>query len=159
MIPQTFIFLGSSGCGKGTQLENVLKYLTLKDSQRKVVTLGMGDSFRTFWNEGGYTQAHSLEILKKGALQPSFIQIYLWTDFFVHNVTKETHLLVDGTPRRIEGSRAFDSALRFYSRVKPVVVYLKVSRQWAKKRLIERASLSDKPEKNNNLRNLEDGDD
>src|SRR5690606_36510231 len=125
----------------------------------EILGLGMGDNFRAFWKEEGHTQELSRKILDVGGLQPSFLQVYLWTQFFIDHLSKETHLLIDGTPRRVEDSIAIDSALSFYSRKKPVIVYLNVSRAWAKERLVERfISSGGHGSATGDLRVLEDSD-
>jgi len=160
MTPKTFIFLGSSGSGKGTQTKNIRNFLESRGETQNIVELGMGDIFRIFWKDSSLTADLSRVILERGGLQPCFLQIYLWTQFFIENLSEDTHLLIDGTPRRIEDARALDSAFRFYSRSKPVVVYLKVSREWAKERLLERAQSSESHELlgADSLRVLEDSD-
>ena len=37
MMPQTFIFIGRSGCGKGTQAERLKKYITEHDSEKREI--------------------------------------------------------------------------------------------------------------------------
>lgn len=153
MTPQTFIFLGSSGSGKGTQVEHIHKYLKEHDPGRRIVRLSMGDLFRSFWASEGYTQKNSRAVMEAGELQPSFLQIWLWGNFFINNLNGDEHLLIDGSPRRIEDARAMDSAFRFYRRENVHLVVLTISRAEAKKRLLDRSD-----NKQNSLRELEDSD-
>lgn len=155
MSPQTFILLGSSGSGKGTQSKKLYTHLREVDSEREILELGMGDLFREFWGKEGYTNARSREILNVGGLQPDFLQIYTWTQFFIDNLRPDEHLLIDGTPRRVEDARAMDSAFSFYGRERPIVIYLRVSREWSRERLIARATSQSS---SSSLRALEDRD-
>jgi adenylate kinase family enzyme len=47
----------------------------------------------------------------------------------------KVHLIIDGTPRKLHEAHILDTALKFYGRPKPYVVYINVSREWAEKRL------------------------
>lgn len=154
MTPQTFIFLGSSGSGKGTQAERMRSYLKDIDPDRPVVNLVMGDLFRAFWRNNDHTHKLSRAIMEKGHLQPSFLQIWLWSGFFMNNLTGTEHIIIDGTPRRIEDAYAMDSAFRFYERDDPHVVFLNLSRSEARDRLIRRS----KTKNDGSLRALEDAD-
>lgn len=146
MEPQTFIFLGRSGCGKGTQADRVEKYLKAKDQDRNIIYLEMGGLFREFWKSDDYTNTLSRKIMERGDLQPAFIQIYLWTKFLLESLSGNEHLIVDGTPRRIEDAQVIDSAFKFYGRAKPHFIFLNVSREWAKQRIIERIKVSGRVE-------------
>lgn len=136
---ETFIILGISGSGKGTQLKMVRDVLESKSNSLPVVELVMGDLFRKLWSASGYTEDLSKQIVDRGELQPSFLQINLWSNFFRDNLKGEEHLLIDGSPRRLTDAEAMDSAFRFYNRKKPNFVFLNVSREEAKKRLLKRA--------------------
>ncbi|MDZ7726668.1 MAG: nucleoside monophosphate kinase [Candidatus Campbellbacteria bacterium] len=150
---QTFIILGSSGSGKGTQTRMLNQYLEEVDKERGVIELVMGDNLRELWRRQGYTEERSKELMELGKLQPSFLQIYTWTQFFIDNLEGNEHLIVDGTPRRIEDAIAMDSAFRFYERPKPKFIFLDISREEAKKRLLERSAQS---KNKTDLRSIED---
>ena len=48
MSPQTFIFIGRSGCGKGTQAELLQKRVKEKDQSSEIFYLETGAYFREF---------------------------------------------------------------------------------------------------------------
>lgn len=146
MNPQTFIFLGRSGCGKGTQARKIEKYLKTEDKNRDVLYLEMGDLFRNFWKKENYTNSISKKLMEKGDLQPAFLQIYLWTNYLLDNLKENEHLIVDGTPRRVTDAEAMDSAFKFYGRTRPNFIFLDVSREWAKKRILERVKAQGREE-------------
>jgi len=139
MRKHTLIFLGPSGCGKGTQVELVKKYLAEKDSATPIAHLVMGDLFRAMWKEEGYSNDLSRDIMKVGDLQPAFIQVKLWSQFFVDNVKGGEHLVIDGSPRRIQDSKLMESAFQFYEREKPTLVFIKTDIEESKKRILARA--------------------
>ncbi len=145
----TWIIMGSSGSGKGTQVELLRDYL---EKSNKTLVLGMGDLFREFWLKDGYTNELSRKIVERGGLQPSFLQIYLWSEFLLKNISPENHLIIDGSPRRIEDAKAMPGAFSFLGRPGVNFVYLNVSEEVARERLLSRVS------KDNPLRELEDAD-
>ena len=52
---QTFIFIGRSGSGKGTQIKLLEEYLS--DKNFKIKSVVMGDIFRSFFKESGMVRA------------------------------------------------------------------------------------------------------
>ena len=53
------------------------------------------------------------------------------------------HLMFDGTPRRILEAHLLDSAFKFFKREKPHLIFLNVSREWARERLLARKRMDD----------------
>lgn len=147
----TWIVMGSSGSGKGTQSTLLRNYLE-KQTGDRVVVLAMGDLFREFWTKVGYSHDLSRQILGRGGLQPSFLQIYLWSEFLLKNISVSDHLIIDGSPRRLEDAKAMPGAFSFLGRSKTRFVYLHISEEAAKERIVARVS------KDNPLRALEDSD-
>jgi adenylate kinase family enzyme len=137
MTPQTFIFIGRSGCGKGTQAELLMQKLKEKDSENEIFYLETGQKFRDFTSGDGYTSSLSKEIQSKGGLQPSFLAVWIWSSIFVEKINKNQHLFIDGTPRKFNEALILTEALKFYNR-KPYVIYIDVSRKWAEERLSSR---------------------
>ncbi len=150
MEPQTFIFFGRSGCGKGTQLKKLKEYVEKQDVEnetpRKSINLEMGELFRAFWKKQSYTAELSRQIMEKGDLQPAFLQISLWSNFFVEKITKDDHLFIDGSPRRILDAEVMDSAFGFYRRNKPYFIVINVSQDESRRRIIKRAEESGREE-------------
>ncbi len=145
MDEQTLIFLGPSGCGKGTQVEKTKEYISGHDSERKIIELVMGDLFRDFWKGEGYVEDLSRDVMLKGDLQPSFLQINLWSNFLLKNIKGNEHLIIDGSPRRITDLRAMESAFGFFKRKRPTLVFLNISREESIARLTKRAELAENP--------------
>ncbi len=144
MKNQTFIFIGRSGCGKDTQINLFEKKLKERDSEEKIQIIKSGDAFRKFWKEDKtYSGDLSRKIMEEGGLQPEFLTVYLWGKELIENITSDEVLILDGTPRRLNEAEVLDSALRFYKREKPTVVYMNVSREWSVTRLTERGRADD----------------
>jgi len=144
MDPQTFIFAGPSGSGKGTQVA-LLKEKLGAISEREQYHFYTGDGVRAFMKNLGETEAadRAQQINHKGGLQPPFIAIWLWADALVRNLTSDQHLIIDGSPRTKTESWALDSALRFYERSAPHIVFIDVRREESKQRLMERGRSDD----------------
>ena len=140
---QTIVFIGRSGCGKGTQVEQFQNFLKNNDN-RGIFHLEAGERFRQFINEKTYTSELANEVAKNGGLQPEFLSIWAWTDKMVHNLKKDDHLLIDGTPRRLSEAKILETVFDFLNRPEINIVYLNVSREWAIQRMKERGRDDDK---------------
>jgi adenylate kinase len=146
MNPQTFIFIGNSGCGKGTQAEFLKWYLKENDGlNRPVFHLESGERFREFIKEDGYTSQLSAKVYEKKEMQPDFLAIWIATDILIKKFTGKEHLIADGVSRSLVEAYSFDSALTFYGR-KANVIYPRVSREWSRKHLMSRGRSDDSPE-------------
>lgn len=142
MTPQTYIFFGPSGSGKGTQAQLLMSKLNEKDS-RDVLYVETGQIFRQFIKEASLTAKLSKEIISTGGLLPEFLPIWIWTEYLVRHVSGDEHMILDGLSRRSHEAPILDSAMKFYKRDKPFVVSLDVSREWAKDKLLGRGRADD----------------
>lgn len=143
MNQKTIIFIGRSGCGKGTQAVLLEQLLEKNDPKLPIVHLETGKLFRDFIKGATHTQEVSKTILESGGLQPEFLTVHLWADFLVMNMRKDCHLIIDGTPRRRDEAAVLHTAFEFYLRNKPEIVYLNVSRGWSETRMLERKRKDD----------------
>src|SRR6266511_3813771 len=101
MTPQSFIFMGRYGAGKGTQADLLIKKLKEKQSEHPVLYMETGKEFRKF-NEGpSYTAKIGKQIVDSGRLMPEYMCVYLWGRLIVENFTGKEHLVFDGTPRKL----------------------------------------------------------
>jgi adenylate kinase family enzyme len=137
MNPQTFVFIGRSGCGKGTQADLLIKYLEGKDKENQIFYLETGQRFRDFIAAPGYSNELARTIQNSGGLQPSFLAVWIWSSIMIEKVLPNQHMVIDGTPRKLGEAIIFTEAMKFYNR-KPFIVYMDVSRSWSEKRLAER---------------------
>lgn len=144
MQPQTIIFMGRSGCGKGTQGKLFEQYLKEKDGGRDLFYLETGDMFRKFIAEDSYTSKLSRDVMQAGTLQPPFLAIHIWSHEFIEHLKGGEHLILDGTPRTLPEIEVLDGAFTFYGRSKPVVFLIDVGKDWAHERLAARGRTDDK---------------
>ncbi len=140
---KTFIFIGRSGCGKGTQVKLLTDYLREATPEENIFYLQTGQHFRDFVKEEGFANKMASEIMEEGGRQPDFLAVWIWANSFLKNVRNEEHLIVDGTPRSLNEARILDTAMKFYKREKPTIVYIDVSRQWSEERLLARGRADD----------------
>lgn len=143
MNPQTFLFFGKSGCGKGTQAKLLIEHLEKADPGTQVEYIETGARLREFSKEVGLSAKLTKETMAKGGLLPSFIPIWIWTDFFVRRMDGSEHLVLDGLSRRLYEAPILDDALKFYKRQQPFVVILNVSDEWASEHLMKRGRADD----------------
>lgn len=146
MLPQNFIFIGRSGCGKGTQAKLLKEYLNKIDHQRNVFYLQTGAEFRKFIQGVNYTQRLSKKIIDEGMLQPEFLSIYMWSRLLAENFKEDEHLIVDGTPRKFHEAGVLDSIFDFYKREKLYLIFLNIGENWAMDRLKGRGRFDDNHE-------------
>jgi adenylate kinase len=138
MIPQTFIFFGPSGSGKGTQAKLLIEEFKKRDAGGKILYLETGEKLREFAEEASTTSNLVKEVLSKGELLPEFLPIWIWTEYFVRHLSGDEHLFIDGSPRRLDEAEMLNDAIRFYKRESPTIVSIGVSHNWAKDRLTAR---------------------
>lgn len=143
MNPKTFVFIGRSGCGKGTQAKLLGDYLKEKTPEVPVFYMETGHVFRDFISRDSYSSNLAKEINEKGGLQPEFLAIWAWSHILVENLRGDEHLIIDGTPRKAREAAVLDSAFKFYKREKPFVIYINVSKDWSRERLLSRKRLDD----------------
>lgn len=145
MSPQTFILIGRSGCGKGTQSKLIQEYLKKTDPARETLYVQTGAEFREFIKGQSTTQKLSKEIYDKGGFQPEFLAVFMWTNVLVNKYTANEHLIMDGAPRKYHEAGVMDSIFSFYRLIKPHVVYIDISKDEARKRLLARKRVDDVP--------------
>ncbi len=147
MTPQTIIFIGPQGSGKGTQIERLMRMLKEHDSERRVIDIQTGRRFRALAaKQEGYTEREVHRTLDTGALQPLFLSVVLWGDAFHHHADPDSHLLIDGFPRTFHEAEVLESALSFYKRNEVTIIHLNTPEEIVRKRMEGRARADDTPE-------------
>lgn len=154
MIPssQTFIFIGRSGCGKGTQAILLREHLKKQNPGADIFYLETGARFRQFIGGKNYSSKLSSKIYLSGDRQPDFLAIFVWAQILIENLKGEEHLIIDGTPRSLNEAKILDTALSFYERKNPIVVYLNIGKRAAEERLRARKRIDDKDDEKNDKR-------
>lgn len=143
MLPKTFIFFGPSGSGKGTQAKLLIEKINKLDPSGRVLYLETGQKFREFATEASLSSKLTKDIMQEGGLLPEFLPIWIWTEYLIRHVSGNEYMVLDGLSRREHEAPILDSAMRFYKRENPIVISIKVSREWASERLKNRGRSDD----------------
>jgi adenylate kinase len=144
MSPKTFLLIGRSGAGKGTQARLLNEYIKKLDADgHQLFYVETGTRFREFINKDGYTNSLAKEIANYGGRLPDFLAIWNWADLLIPALKQDMHLIMDGTPRSLPEAEILDTAFTFYNRLNPEIIYVNVSADWGRKRLAERHRIDD----------------
>lgn len=146
MQPQTFVFFGIIGSGKGTQVDLLREYLKDRKIVSDILYTSTGAEFRKVIESGSYTGQIIKETLEKGFLQPNFITTSLFTNLLISGMKEGTCLIADGYPRTIAQSESFEAMMEFYKRKNIKIIYIELSREEAMKRNLLRGRADDTPE-------------
>jgi adenylate kinase len=137
---QTFIFVGRSGSGKGTQLELLKEFLINKDKDTEVKPIIMGDIFRSFFKESGYVKDIARDVsMNQGKFQPDFLTNALFVRNAVDVIDENSTLFFDGYPRTINQLNIIKDLLLYVKRENPIIINIDVSRENVKHRMLARA--------------------
>lgn len=142
----TFVFFGIVGSGKGTQIELLQKYLKEKDPSANITYVYPGAEFRKIIDSGSYTGQLVKETLDLGWLQPNFLTISVFTNNLISTLRQDTELIIDGFPRTVIQSEVLEAAMEFYKRKDIKIVYIKVEKEEAVKRMKLRGRSDDTDE-------------
>ena len=143
MKPQAFIFIGRSGCGKGTQAELLTKKLNEKDANIPVMYISTGMELREFIKGDTYTQKKCKELYNTGGLQPEFLAVVMWVNRYFKDFAGDQHVIMDGMPRKIHEAGVLHSAIEFYGFEKAWVINIDISSEESAKRLLARKRFDD----------------
>ncbi len=141
MKPQLFVFLGRSGCGKGTQVALLTEYLKKNDPQEGIFYVSTGDEFRKLISGEEYTSKKLKSVIDGGNFAPSYLAVMCWSIAMVKNYKEDMHMITDGSPRKIPEAIIFDTLYDFYGFEKPNFIYINVSKEWATDKLLKRAEV------------------
>lgn len=142
---KSFIFIGPSGSGKGTQAKKLLSYLKEQGEAQEPCYIEAGKEFRTFIEEDGFVQNISKEVYGMGKRQPDFLAVYMWANILIRRFNGQESTVFDGTPRSLTEAKVLDTALRFLRMEKVYVITLSLSREVARERLTARGRHDDDP--------------
>lgn len=156
MNKKAFIFIGRSGCGKGTQAKLLIDAVKAKNEEH-VYYVSTGDEFRKMLDAGTYMSSRLKEIIGKGGFAPSFGAVLMWASAIFRDLKETDHILIDGTPRSLSESSVLDSVFPFFD-LEPIAIYVNVSREWASDRLRARGRHDDSEEGITSRMNLFESD-
>ncbi|MDQ3089990.1 MAG: nucleoside monophosphate kinase [bacterium] len=142
---QTVILIGRSGCGKGTQGDLLRNWILGRDQDKNnILYVESGNNFRQFIRGENYSAKQALNIYEMDERQPDFLACCLWGQELINDLREDMHLMFDGAPRSLPESMLITSALDFFKREEPRVVYINVSREWSEEKLLARGRSDDK---------------
>jgi adenylate kinase family enzyme len=140
----TIIFIGRSGCGKGTQADLLKEYIRKNDNKaRQILYVETGEHFRRFIRGESFSSKLSHRAYEADERQADFLACWMWTNVLIEELGEDMHLVFDGAPRALSEAEMMTSALNFYKREKPVIIYINVSRKWSQDRLLSRGRADD----------------
>jgi len=145
MHGKTFVFFGTVGSGKGTQVKLLREYLSKKDG-RECVYAGTGEGFRTILESGSYAGKLLHEKMHRGGLVDDFFANAIVADLLSSKISPEKHLIVDGYPRTVEQSKVFEAMMKFYQHDDIKIIFIELSEEKAMKRTLARGRHDDTPE-------------
>src|SRR3990167_2519765 len=127
--PYNFTFIGRSGCGKGAQSELLKKLLEGKNGPGSALYIYTGARLRELAGHSEFFTARLLneKSLKSGELTPNSLAIWAYTTEFIHGVTENNHIIVDGSPRAALEAQTLEKMFDFYGRENVFHVWLNVS--------------------------------
>ena len=146
MTPQTLIFFGMQGSGKGTQVSLLKEHITAGDESAEIFQYETGNGFREMAKTESHTASLVKQTLDEGGIIPVFLPIALWANAFKNEYKGTEHVVIDGFPRRIVEAEVLHSALEFYNRLPAKVIVLDLNEDLAVERLVARGRHDDTEE-------------
>jgi adenylate kinase len=142
--PQTIIFIGPQGSGKGTQIEKLKSVLEEDDERRRVVDIQTGRRFRALAaKQETFAEDKVATSMSGGTLQPDFLVAVLWGQAMVDQLDPKSHLLIDGFPRTVKQVPDLEDAFLFFERGTVDVVNLMTPEAVVRERMYARARADD----------------
>ncbi len=138
----TFVMVGRSGCGKGTQARFLLERLRAQG----VYHMETGRFLRALLEGDNPTVAIARRIMTHGQLFPEWFAVFTWLRELIESGHGGEHLVFDGAPRRLTEAKLLDEVLRWHGRPLPVCIYVVVSAKEATRRLLARGRGDDQTE-------------
>lgn len=143
------IFIGKSGCGKGTQAELLLEFMN-KNKFEESHYISTGKLIREFVgkylssNTNKHTEKLIHDTMVKGERLPTSIAIWNVMNIFIKNNQKNHNIILDGSPRTVLEHQVLTETIKFFNFRKPIIIYLNLSDKEAIKRLLGRGRSDDK---------------
>lgn len=136
---RTFVFLGISGSGKGTQADFIRRSL----AKSRIVSTG--DGFRRILSRPNFLGRYIGGIYRRGGLMPYWAAAHVWLDDFFLRLDRKEHIIFDGAPRRVKEAPMLDDFFSDVGRPLPLAIYLRLPARIARKRLLSRGRSDDHP--------------
>ena len=139
---QTFVLIGISGSGKGVQGELLEKWF--EQGGFSVLRVGLGEKGRELADKNSLLGGWTKEILERGDFFPNWLAFSLLVNAIDEELQNpEQVLIIDGAPRRLSEAGLIDEMFRDLSRSLPRAIYLEVTEDEARQRLVKRGRADD----------------
>lgn len=126
-----FVFMGRSGCGKGTQVKLFIEYLKKEGrTDDEILYLETGGRFRDLIKGDGYTNKLVKDIYDNGKRVHSFLAAWTWTDILIEEMKQGSAIILDGSPRSQQEADVLNTSVDFYSIGKGNFIFIDVSADW-----------------------------
>lgn len=130
MNQKTVIFIGRSGCGKGTQSDLLIDYF--KKENTETIYLSTGNEFRKLIAErDNFTSKKVNDIYEKGERHPDFLCVTILGNFFKNNFDSNKNMIMDGGLRSLNEALTVTDIFNFYEIDNIYVFYMDVSHEWS----------------------------
>lgn len=140
MDAAAYIFVGRSGCGKGTQAALLKERVGTRGGLLLVET---GALFREYITGNSHASELSRALYATGVRQPDFLACHMWTQILLDSYTLGTSVIFDGTPRSPAEAHVLLTALSFFRFAQVHVIHIDVSRSWSENHLRARGRADD----------------
>ena len=145
MQPQTYVFFGIVGSGKGTQIKLLIDLIKEKNNTDTVYAYP-GAEYRKLIESESYTGSLIKDSITKGELQPDFLTNAIFANILSCNLTNKKNLIADGYPRTVAQAEEFEKMMHFFKRENIKIIYIEVSKEEAMKRNLLRGRIDDTEE-------------
>ena len=131
------IFIGRSGCGKGTQSALLIDHF--KNKNEETLYLSTGNEFRKIIEEGdNFTSKKIDAIYDEGGRHPDFLCITIIANYFKKNFDPNKNIIMDGGLRSLNEAETVADVLNFYEVKNIKVFFMDVSHEWSVEKLKSR---------------------
>ena len=131
------LLIGPSGSGKGTQAD----FLKRKIPRLRVIQTG--PMLRALAKRRTLTAGFLRPYLIEGLLVPRWLASFTWLKIIFETVQEGESLLFDGAPRQVSEARLLDSVLLWHKKPLAKAIFLDISPEVAKERLLKRGRSDD----------------
>ena len=135
---QIILFVGRSGCGKGTQAEFLTKDLNMP-------VIPTGKLLRERAEKDDYTGKNLKQGLTQGLLTPTPLVFEIWVEEFdkLKNSSDFAGFIMDGNPRKLYEAHLLEQLFEWYEWGNVTLVHIDISVEEAMKRMKARGRIGD----------------
>lgn len=145
MNQTSVIFIGRSGCGKGTQSALLIDYF--KTLHKETLYLSTGNEFRKLMNEkDNFTSKKVEAILSEGGRPADFLCVAIIANYFKENFDQDKNMILDGGLRSLNEAKTVADVFDFYEIKNAPVFYIDVSHEWSVEKMKGRHRIDDSQE-------------